>query len=247
MLFIAHRGASYDAPENTLASINLAWKVNAKAVEIDVYLTADENIVAIHDKTAERTGGKDLLIREQTLDALRQLDFGRHKGEQWAGERIPTFPEILATVPEDGKMFVEIKCGSEIIFKLRECVQRSGLRTDQIVYICFDLPTLEAVKRALPEHLCYWLRSIKKNPETGVWEPDVESMIEGASKAGLDGLDVQAREIVDSSFVKKVRGAGMGIYVWTVNEIPLAQAMVEAGVDGITTDRPHWLRESLGL
>lgn len=247
MLLIAHRGASYDAPENTLAAINLAWKQNAKAVEIDIYLTADGNVVALHDKTTERTGGKDAPVWEQTLDELRQLDFGRHKGEQWAGEKIPTLFEILATLPEDGKIFVEIKSGAEIIPKLRECLEQSGRRTEQIIFICFDLATLEAVKKALQEHLCYWLRSIKKNPDTGTWEPTVDFMIEAARNAGLDGLDVQAREIVDRAFVQKVRDAGMGLYVWTVNEVPLANAMVAAGVDGITTDRPQWLRECLGV
>ncbi len=74
--FIGHRGASYDAPENTLASVNLAWEQGADAAEIDVYLTKDNRIIALHDKTTKKTTGVDWKPGERTLAELQTLDAG---------------------------------------------------------------------------------------------------------------------------------------------------------------------------
>ena len=86
---IAHRGASHLAPENTLASVELAWKRGADAVEIDIWLTKDGRIVAIHDEDTERTTGRKWVIADHTLAELRRLDAGSWKDESYAGEPIP--------------------------------------------------------------------------------------------------------------------------------------------------------------
>ena len=87
LLIIAHRGESYDAPENTLASINLAWKRDADGVEIDVKLTKDEKIVLIHDKTTLRTGDKYKRIASNNYNELLKIDVGKFKGNKWKNER----------------------------------------------------------------------------------------------------------------------------------------------------------------
>ena len=79
---IAHRGASYDAPENTLASVQLGWERNADAVEVDVYLSKDRKIVVIHDENTKRTTGHDGLVHKMTWAQLRQLDAGSWKLEK---------------------------------------------------------------------------------------------------------------------------------------------------------------------
>jgi len=96
---IAHRGASHDAPENTLAAVNLAWQQNADAVEIDVHLSRDGQIVVIHDENTRKTAGLNKNVSEQTLAELRRLDVGRWKGRQWAGEKIPVLAEVLGALP----------------------------------------------------------------------------------------------------------------------------------------------------
>ncbi|MCA9017815.1 MAG: glycerophosphodiester phosphodiesterase, partial [Planctomycetaceae bacterium] len=112
---IGHRGASYDAPENTLASVNLAWQRNADAVEIDIYLTKDGKIVAYHDKTTKRIGGRDQAVNEQTLAELQTLDVGAWKNEKYKEERIPTLTQILKAIPAGKRLFIEIKCGPEVL------------------------------------------------------------------------------------------------------------------------------------
>lgn len=118
---VAHRGASFDAPENTLSAFRLAWKLNADVIEGDFYLTKDEQIVCIHDKTTKRVAPKQtsLTIARSTLAELRALDVGSWKHPRFANERIPLLEEVLATVPEGKRIFVEIKCGPEIIPHLK--------------------------------------------------------------------------------------------------------------------------------
>src|SRR5262249_47815617 len=119
---VAHRGSSYLAPENTLASVELAWKEGADAVEGDFRLTADGQIVCLHDATLARTAGVNRPVAECTLDELRKYDFGTWKGPQFAGEPIPTLNELLATIPNGKRFYVEVKCGAEIIEPLCQAV-----------------------------------------------------------------------------------------------------------------------------
>ena len=103
---IAHRGASYIAPENTLASINLAWELKADGVEIDVHQTKDKRIILLHDNTAERTAGKDLTVSKTSSAKLRKLDAGILKSKEFAGQKIPFLEEVIQAIPDNGKLFV---------------------------------------------------------------------------------------------------------------------------------------------
>ena len=107
---VGHRGASHDAPENTLAAIRLAWEQGADAAEFDVYLSKDGKIVVIHDKDTKRVAGVDRPVVGQTLDELRRLDVGKWKAPKFAGEKLPTLNEMLATVPAGKRVFIEVKC-----------------------------------------------------------------------------------------------------------------------------------------
>lgn len=244
VLLIAHRGAAYDAPENTLASVELAWQRKAEAVEIDVQLSKDGHIVVIHDTNTKKLAGRNRLVRNQTLAQLKQLDFGRHKGTKWIGEQIPTFEEVLETVPKGKSLVVEIKCGLEILPKLREIIKKSNLKPTQMPFIGFGIKTMTELKKCLPEYPFFFLYDIKKNAKMK-WTPSVKKMVSAAKRAGVDGLDVSACEAVDKQFVKQVKGAGLKLYVYTVNEPREAKRLIFAGVDGITTDRPRWIREKL--
>src|SRR5690349_6499814 len=115
---VAHRGASFDAPENTVASAKLGWEQKADAVEIDIYLSKDGRIVVLHDADTKRTAGSVGKVVESTAEHLRTLDAGSWKGADWKGEKIPFLEEIIATVPEGGRLFIEIKCGPEILPEL---------------------------------------------------------------------------------------------------------------------------------
>jgi len=134
---IAHRGASHDAPENTLESVKLGWEQGADAVEIDVYLSKDGYIVVHHDGTTKKLAGVDRNVVDQTLAELQQLDVGAWKGDKWKGVRIPKLADVLATIPEGRRLFVEVKCGPEIVPDLAKAFKRSGKKPKQLVVISF--------------------------------------------------------------------------------------------------------------
>jgi len=222
---IAHRGASHTAPENTMASVELAWEKGADIVEIDVYLTADDRVMALHDKTTGRTGDVDLKIKESTSEELRKVDVGSFKGEKYKGEKIPFLKEIIASVPEGKRLFIEIKDTSEIIPFIKKAIEESG-KQDQMIIIGFDLETVTNSKKVMPDVPVYWVQSTP-------FETDI---IQTAKENGLDGVDVRHTGLT-KEFVDACRKAGMGLYVWTVNEKDAIKKMAQMGVDGITTDR----------
>jgi glycerophosphoryl diester phosphodiesterase len=241
---IGHRGASFDAPENTVAAMKLNWAQNADTAECDVFLTKDGKIVVIHDKDTKRVAGVDKKVVDQTLAEIQQLDVGKWKGAKFAGEKVPTLDAVLATVPEGKRIFIEVKTGPEIVPELDRVLKASKLKPEQTPIISFHAEVIAEVKKVRPEVAAYWVVSLK--PAKGKQVPTAETLIAKAKAIQADGLDLSAAPALDKVFAAKVRAAGLKLYVWTVNDIAEARRMVGLGVDGITTDRPGWLREQLG-
>ncbi len=242
---IAHRGASYDAPENSLSSVKLAWARNADAVEIDIYLARDKKIVVYHDKTTERIGGRNKAVGAQTLAELRQLDIGAWKGAQFAGERIPTLQQVLHTVPRGKRLFIEVKAGVEIVPHLIQAIRDWKQAETSAVVIAFSIDVCKAVKKELPQVPVYWLIGFKQDKNSGEWSPPLADVLRQAKACGFEGIDVNDTRLLDRDFVESVHGAGLELYVWTVNDPRRAGRLAVFGVDGITTDRPAWLKRNM--
>lgn len=242
---VAHRGASFDAPENTLSAIRLGWKQQADAVEFDIWLSKDGQIVLHHDADTNRTAGVEKRVDAQTFDELRQLDFGRWKNASFTGEPIPLLSEALQTIPTGKRVFIEIKCGPEVVPELVRVLAAADRPVSQTAVIAFSKDVCIAVKKARPDVQVYWLSSLKKDAKTGEWNHSARSLINEARRLGVDGLDLQAAAMITPEFVKEIRDAGLGFYVWTVNDADMARQMIAAGVQGITTDKPAWLREEV--
>jgi len=233
--FIAHRGASYDAPENTLAAANLAWKTGADAVEVDVYLTADHRVVIIHDKNTKRTcGGEDFVIKDTSSDVRRKLDAGSWKNAAFKGEKIPFLEEVIATVPKGKKLVVEIKCGSEIIPWL-EPIMAKTRKKSRIIFISFDWDAIVKTKKVFPDNKAYWLSGDKKIALQKL--PDVK-------EAGLDGINMQYSAI-DAELFAAARQHQLEVLAWTVDNPEEAKRLIQLGVTHLTTNRPAWLKQQL--
>jgi glycerophosphoryl diester phosphodiesterase len=241
---VAHRGSSHLAPENTRAAVELAWQEGADAVEGDFRLTRDGQIVCLHDASLKRTTGVARSVSECSLEELRAYDAGSWKGPQFAGERIPSLETLLSTVPPKKRFYVEVKCGEEIIDPLQRVIGACGLQPQQIVPISLQLPVIAAIKQAIPQCPAYWVVEFKR-AETGQWQPNAREIIGTAQRAGLDGLDLMATGPIDAPLVKRIKTAGLGLCVWTVDDPPRARRLIDLGVQAITTNRPGWLREQL--
>lgn len=233
---IAHRGASYLAPENTVAAAELAWTLGADAVEVDIHLSKDGHIMVNHDKDTERTANEQYKIKDTKVAQLRKLDVGSFKDPKYKGEKIPYLNEIIATVPAGKKLFIEIKSGTAVLPVLKDIIRKGG-KEDQMVVISFDKDAVTEGKKLMPQTPFYWLRG---NFE----EYSLEEVIQIAKQNNLDGLDLSYR-LITPELMQRMEKAGLGVYAYTVNDVEIAQKLAALKVDGITTDRPQWLKEQL--
>ncbi len=233
---VAHRGASYIAPENTLAAVDSAWKKEADAVEVDVHMTQDNKIVVIHDRTTERTTNKDLAIAETSYDSLSLLDAGSWKGKHFQGKGIhlPLLSEVLQTIPSGKRLFIEVKCPAHALPFIQKDLQSTGT-SDQVAIIGFNYETMTEAKEMMPDIPVYWVVGWQ-----GMWK----DLISKAREGDLDGLGLHHR-LIDSEYAREIREAGLELQTWTVNDPERAARLQNMGVQSITTDRPGWLREQL--
>src|SRR3954468_11636695 len=143
-LIIGHRGASHDAPENTIASYKLAIEQGAAGFEGDYWLTDSGKILDFDDKETKRVAGKKLVITTAPYKQLRALDIGSWKDPKWHAERIPTLEEVLAIVPAGKKVFLELKSAAEIVAPMAKVIAASHVSPDQVVIISFHADAIAA-------------------------------------------------------------------------------------------------------
>jgi glycerophosphoryl diester phosphodiesterase len=241
-VLVAHRGASHDAPENTLPAFRLAWEQGADAIEGDFHLTSDRKIVCIHDKDTARVNGKKLVVARSTFAELRELDAGSWFDPRFAGTRLPTFAEVAATVPPGKRFFIEIKCGPEIVPVLLPELKASGLGDEQIVVISFQAPVIAELKKQSPATKAYWLSSFEKDPPLS---PSAEKVIAVCKDCRADGFSSKADPRVDEAFTRAIRTAGLEYHCWTVDDPAVARRFLDLGAGTITTNRPAFLRQAL--
>ena len=198
----------------------------------------------MHDKDTKRTTGVALTIAKTQSDQLFSLDAGSWKGSQWSGEKVPTLTQCLATMPEGRqRFFIEIKCGPEIVPALKTELEALKHRAAQLAVITFNHEAAVQTKAAIPWLKVYLLMGGKdrktKKPV------DLDKVIANAVKNKLDGLDLGMDWPWSKDMVAKIKAAGLGAFVYTVNKPTDAKRYAELGVDGITTDDPVGIREAV--
>ena len=244
---VAHRGASYDAPENTMAAFELAWQQQADAIEGDFYLTADGQIVCIHDKDTARVSPQTevLKISESDLEQLSSIDVGSWRAQEFSDQRIPTLAQVLTTVPPGKRIFIEIKCGPEILPELEKQLAATDLQAEQVVIISFNPDVIRQFRESMPNYKANWLVSYKQE-SNDFWSPSLASVLETLKTSNATGLGTQGNlKVVDVAFARAIKNAGLELHVWTVNDPQEAEYWKSLSVDSITTDRPLLLRLSI--
>lgn len=233
---VAHRGASADAPENTLAAIRAAAALPiVDAVELDVQRTKDGEIAVVHDDTPARMGGGNARIGDMTWAALRRLDVGSWFGERFRGERIPALQEILEEFPRI-RICIEMKvyppdAERGIAKKLAAGVLdvvRQARAMERVVLMSFDLGALAEAGR-LEAGVA----------RVGLFESPPERA-EAMAPFQAVGTNIDR---IDGQFVGMARARGLPILVYTCNTAVQAAAATRWGVQAIATDRPAWLAD----
>lgn len=241
---IAHRGASHDAPENSLSAMNLAWEQGTDAVELDLWLSRDGKLVVFHDADTKRYSEAPVRkIKDMTWEELKTLDISL-KHEKQKGETIPTLESILATVPDGKRIVLELKDGPELIPEFVRVLKASGLPAAKMSVISFKEDTLRASKKALPELPHFFLKGYKADPKTGAL-PELAPLITLCKDAGFEGLNLHFDWPVTADFTARVKAEKLKLLIWTVDDAEVAKKLQAAGVDAITTNRPAWLRAQL--
>ncbi len=235
-IIVAHRGSSKYAPENTLAAFKLAWVQNADAIEGDFHLTADNEVVCIHDKDTKRVSGKKLVIEENTLEELKNLDVGE-------GEKIPTLAEILKILPENKLLVTEIKSNKAIVPHFLEILEKNSILPAQIMVISFDIDVLTEIKRLAPQFKTVLLTKFRKR--FGKWKPSLHSLINLIQENKLDGASVPLAKCLNRQFIEYFKQKELELHTYTIDREKDARYLSEMGIDSITTNLPLKISNTL--
>jgi glycerophosphoryl diester phosphodiesterase len=236
IIYVAHRGASYLAPENTVASIQLAWELDAPAAECDIMLTADQQVILFHDKKGKRLTGHNFVVNEMKYDEIKDYPILLKETnlEKYEGETIPLLSEVLSTIPTGKTLVIEIKTGPEILPFMQEVISQHW-KTGNLAFIAFDLETILKTKKLYPEIPCYYLSAFGF---------DIKKKFDVIAESNLDGVNLR-HKIIDEALVQKFRAVNKDMWCWTVDEPEDARKVIDAGVSAITTNRPKWLSEKM--
>ena len=242
---IAHRGASYDAPENTIEAFQLGLDQGADAIECDVRLSSDGELMVIHDPTVERTTTEKGTVAEMTRAELGALDAGSWKAPKWRDARISTLPEVLDIVPPDRRILIEVKAGLSALPRLKEIMETTALPRDRIIVMEFDLETVIAMRAAFPDLEVLWLLDFPWWHPPWMKRRALKKNINHAASCGFDGVNVQNIPQLDADPIAECGTQKLNSYCWTVDDPARAAQLLKSGIDGIATNRPGWMREQL--
>jgi len=153
-----------------------------------------------------------------------------------------TLAEVLATVPEQKTIYVEIKCGAEIIPELLDVIGKSGLKTGQIVVICFNKKVLQELKAKAPQFKAFWLCSFKKDG-SGEMSPPLATVLEVLKEIKADGFSSDVA--IPEPFIEAIGKHGDEWHVWTVDDLKTAKRMKALGSRSITSNVPGYLGRNL--
>ncbi len=238
-LVIAHRGDKAYAPENTLSSFKQAAEKGADAVEFDVKLSADCQVIVLHDQTVDRTTNGRGNAAKLPLAMLREMEAGVQFPGKFTGERIPTLDEVFETIGRRIYMNVELTnystSNDELIPKVVELVIKHGLQS-RVLFSSFLTRNLEKIRLLLPNVP----RAILTLPGLmGLWGRTI------GWRGDYDALNPYLKDL-NIGLVDRVHSAGKRVNAWTVTTEVDINRMISMGVDGIITDDPAMVLRLLG-
>lgn len=231
MNVFAHRGASGNFPENTLSSFREAARLPIYGVEFDVHMTADGELVVIHDESIDRTSNGHGYVKDMTLDELKLYDYGSWFAPEFAGETIPTLDEVLDIFAQtEHKLNIELKSD---IFPYEGMVEKVlAIISDRqiesrVILSSFDHGAIQMAKQLAPQI------------ETGALFMEVlVNPLDYLQNLPADALHLFFPTAVRPS-LGEVYEAGVPVRTFTVNDENYAQMLKQVGVESIFTDYPE--------
>jgi glycerophosphoryl diester phosphodiesterase len=256
---VAHRGASWDAPEHTFAAYDLALERSADWIEQDLQMTRDGHLVVLHDDSLDRTATGPAascsgLVRDHTLAELASCEVGSWFNRKnparaqaaYANERIPTLEAVLTRYAGRARFYIETKNPAEapgmedslLVHLRRHRLVGRGTDEGRVLVQSFSAASL--------------LRLRELEPRLQLVQLIGDSIPPSQLAATLDSIAKYAvgigpsREIINQDFIKAAQARGLVVHPYTVNAEPTMMSFLTMGVDGMFTDRPDLLRRLLG-
>lgn len=240
-MLIAHRGASEDAPENTLSAFRAAWQQGADGIEADFFLSADGEVVCIHDGTTKRTANGNLTVNKSTLAELRALDYGAWKSPKFKGEKIPILSEVLDVIPPGKWFFLEIKDSPKILKPIAAILSQKQPDREKLILISFDKEVVRACQETMPEYRACLISSLKGFGKKGAPQRYLAEL----EACGSQGLIFNHSAPVTREWLAKAGGEGGIFMAWTIDTRDSAIRAAGLGPLFLATNRPGALRNGL--
>ncbi|MCP1190033.1 glycerophosphodiester phosphodiesterase family protein [Priestia flexa] len=234
-LIIAHRGASGHEPEHTIEAYKLAQKMKSDYIEIDLHMSKDGQLVAIHDYALHRTTNGTGYVKNKTVKQLQTLDAGSWFSSKRKGAYIPTLDEIFATFGNDIRYYIETKSPHEypgMEKKLMALLDKYTINKQQLIIQSFSDESLRTFHHLEPSIMLIQLVSYRQGLLTSHQLKNIHRYADGIGSSS---------KTLTKSYIKMVQSYGLDIHAYTVNDTKEMKKLIQWDVNGIFTNYPDRL------
>lgn len=239
---IAHRGVSSEAPENTLSAIRRALELGVDRIEIDVQMTADGEVVLMHDRTLDRTTNGKGEVRKHSLEEIRLLDAGSWFSEKFTGEKVPTLEEVIRLINGRCDLLIEVKNHGGYNPGIEKKVA-AAIRENNALSWCWVISLRHRVVRdfhRMEPDIMLQRSYVGKLPLIPVWVSNFLTLRGFKQYPYVSEFNIN-KGFIGRCTLRKAARAGKKINAWTEDRPEHALKLVEKGVQGIITNRPGLL------
>ncbi|KKK38639.1 glycerophosphodiester phosphodiesterase [Mesobacillus campisalis] len=246
VVIVSHRGASGHAPEHTLVSYELGTKMHGDYIEIDLQMTKDGHLIAMHDMRVDRTTNGTGLVKEATLSEIKKLDGGswfngkypQFAKPEYAGLKVPTLEEVFQKFGKNRSYYIETKSpnvypGMEN--ELLRLVNHYQINKNKLLVQSFSSDSLKTMHDLDPSIKLVQLLSYRSNAV--ISQAEIEEVKTYATGLGAN------QAYLNEEYVKQVTASGLELHVYTVNDKARMQQLIDWGVTGMFTNFPDLLHK----
>ncbi|WP_264737450.1 glycerophosphodiester phosphodiesterase [Cytobacillus firmus] len=243
---VSHRGASAYAPEHTIASYDMGEKMHGDYIEIDLQMTKDGHLIAMHDVTLDRTTNGTGSVKDYTLEEIKQLDAGSWFNEkypyaskaEYEGLKVPTLEEVFKEFGKNNSYYIETKSpdvypGMEK--ELLRLVDKYNINKNKLLVQSFSPQSLKVMNELDPSIKLVQLISYKANAE--ITDAEITEIKQYAMGIGPN------HTYLNEGYVQKVVNSGLELHPYTVNDKERMKQLINWGVTGMFTNHPDLLHE----